>query len=60
MTEVQAALFLAAWVIAMTLLCGACLGLMGQYGERGLDACERCKTPTNNGRYCRNCAPTQE
>ena len=60
MTEVQAALFLAGWFIGMALLCCAGLSLMGQHGERGLDACERCQTPTNNGRYCRNCAHTQE
>lgn len=59
MTEVQAALFLAAWAIAMSLLTLAVLNLVA-YGEPGLDACERCQTPTNNGRYCRNCAPTQE
>jgi hypothetical protein len=59
-TEVQAALFMAAWAIAMSLLTLAFLSLVAYGGETGLDACERCQTPTNNGRYCRNCAPTQE
>ncbi|MFW8627654.1 hypothetical protein [Deinococcus sp. ME38] len=60
MTELSAALLLALWAIAMSLLGLAALTLLAQRGQRGLDTCERCGTPTDNGRICRNCAPIQE
>lgn len=55
MTEAQAALFVAAWFIAMALVSLAGLSLIGRAHQPDLPACDQCGTPTDNGRHCRNC-----